>query len=179
MKKINVIDLDKTLIPYDSFEKLVKKEIRHFNLIAIYLTILRVLRFIPPGNYKEKITNLMRKKYGKTYFVNFAKNLYNDIDSLVLEEVHKESDYNTINVIISASPDLYVNYLVEEMNWVGLGSYFDENKKFIHLHGIGKIIWLKENFPVEDFQYNLAISDSSSDDELLKLFKKEIKWISH
>lgn len=178
MKNINVIDLDKTLIPYDSFGKLVKNEVKEFKLKVIYLTILRVLRLISLEIYKGKITLWFEENHNKKFFKKYVQNIYTDIDSEVLKEVNKESDKQTINILLSASPDIYVKYLIKELDWVGSGSYY-ENKKFIHLHGKGKINWIKKNFPKDDFQYRLAISDSATDDDLLKMFKKEIKWILH
>ena len=176
MKIINVIDLDKTLIPYDSFGKIIKNEIKNFRLKVIYLTILRVLRLISLEIYKGKITHWLERYHNKAFFERFAQNIHDDIDSEVLKEVNKESNSQTINILLSASPDIYVKYLIIEMDWVGSGSYF-ENKKFIHLHGKGKINWLIKNFPKDKFKYQLAISDSATDDDLLKMFKKEIKWI--
>lgn len=176
MKNINVIDLDKTLIPYDSFGKLIKSEIKNFRLRIIILTILRVLRLISPENYKEKVTLWLEKNYNKEFFENFAQTIHSHIDSRVLKEVDKESDIQTINVLLSASPNIYVKHLIKEMNWAGSGSYH-ENMQFFHLHGQGKVNWVKNNFPKEKYQYHLAISDSDTDDELLKMFKKEIKWI--
>lgn len=176
-KKINVIDLDKTLIPYDSFEKLVKIQIRNLNLKVIYYTAFRVLRFISLEDYKKKITNLIKLKFDNDYFENFATRLFDDIDKNVLEKINIESESTSINILLSASPNIYVKYLVKKMKWVGTGSYFDENKTFIHLHGKGKIIWIHNNYPPEEYQYHFAISDSCTDDNLLKLFKINIKWI--
>lgn len=178
MKIINVIDLDKTLIPYDSFGKLIKNEVKELKLKVIYLTILRVLRLISLEIYKGKITLWLEKNHDKKFFEKLAENIYTDINLEVLKEVNKVSDKETINVLLSASPDVYVKYLIKELDWVGSGSYYDNNN-FIHLHGKGKINWIKKNFPEDKFKYQLAISDSATDDDLLKMFKKEIKWILH
>lgn len=175
-KKINVIDLDKTLIPYDSFRVLVKKEIFKFNLRIILFTKLRILRIISLEKYKGYIIPLIEKKYDDSFFKEFALSLYRDMDSLVLKEVQKETDNNTINILLSASPDFYVKHLIEELKWQGKGSYFDNSDKFLHLYGSSKISWVKGNYDESEFEYNMAISDSSTDDKLLTLFQRKIKW---
>lgn len=176
-RKINVIDLDKTLIPYDSFRILVKKEVLNFNWDIIGYTLFRVLRLMSLEKYKEKIIPVIDEKYDDSFFNDFAINLYKDLDSRVLKEIQDETDENTINILLSASPNFYVKYLVEDLKWLGAGSYFNNAGKFIHLHGKGKISWVKSNFNENEYHYNLAISDSSSDDNLLNLFQKKIKWI--
>lgn len=177
-KKINVIDLDKTLIPYDSFRLLAIREILKGNLRIISITVLRIVRLISLKKYKEIAIQNIDKKYDKYFFNEYALKLYQDIDSRVLEKILKETDNNTINVLLSASPDLYVKYLVNKLNWIGSGSYINDEGVFKHLHGKQKIKWVKKNFHFIDYNYNLAISDSSTDDDLLDLFSVKIKWIA-
>ena len=176
MKKVNVIDLDKTLIPFDSFERIVKREVLSFNTAVFIYAIARVLRLISLKDLKKKVSIVLEKKYENSYFIAFANELYASIDDRVMDEVSDETDSNTLNILLSASPDSYVKLLAEKLNWMGQGSYFDEHD-YRHLHSEGKILWLENNYPINEFKYNLAISDSSTDDELLKLFKKRIKWI--
>lgn len=85
-RKINVIDLDKTLIPYDSFRILVKKEVLNFNWDIIGYTLFRVLRLMSLEKYKEKIIPVIDEKYDDSFFNDFAINLYKDLDSRVLKE---------------------------------------------------------------------------------------------
>ena len=79
--------------------------------------------------------------------------------------------------MVSASPDLYVQLLIERLKWEGKGSFLKADGGINHLYEENKILWVQENFPKNKYSYNMSISDSSSDDKLLKLFKKEIKWI--
>jgi len=176
-KSINIIDLDKTLISYDSFRFLIKKELMRFDLYITGLTILRIIRLITMFTYKERITIHLRKKYRATYFKNFADKLFLDINKEVLNLIAEETEENTINILVSASPNLFVKYVIKKLNWEGKGSYFDREGSFIHLYNKNKISWLKENYKLEDYNYNFAISDSSTDDELLSLFNKKNKWI--
>lgn len=177
-KKINVIDLDKTLIPYDSFRLLAIEEIKKGNMKVIIITLLRVIRLISLKKYKEIAIQTLDKKYDKYFFKEFALKLYKDIDSIVLKKILDETDDNTINVLLSASPDLYVKYLINKLNWIGSGSYINDSGIFIHLHGNQKRNWIKKKYYFRDYNYNLAISDSPSDDNLLDLFKIKIKWMA-
>lgn len=176
MKKINVIDLDKTLIPYDSFGVLIKREIKKGNLSIFFSVLVRVLRLRSNAKFKEIITKKITSK-PVVFFSEFAEEILKAIDPKVQQLIDKETDDNTINILVSASPDVYVQPLIKKMNWQGSGSFFDANLNFNHLYGKGKIKWLKENFNPDSYIYNFAISDSSSDDELLSLFKKKKKWI--
>lgn len=177
-KNINVIDLDKTLIPYDSFRVLIKKDLYKFDLFVVLFTFLRVFRLISMKNYKKHLIKHLQKKHKTIYFKKFAKKLNKDIDKDVLSLVYKETDDKTINILLSASPDIFVKYLIEKLNWKGKGSYFDEKEKFAHLYGKEKINWLQKNYSNKIYNYNFAISDSASDEELLSFFDKNIMWKS-
>lgn len=176
--KINVIDLDKTLIPYDSFRILIKKEIFKLNLVILFYSIYRFFGWYSGELYKQKVLSVLIRKYTDSYYKEFALKLYNDIDVRVVHKIQLETKENTLNVLVSASPNLYVKHLIDKLGWMGSGSYFNDKSNFIHLHGKGKIFWLEENFNKKIFDYNMAISDSSTDNNLLTLFNRGIKWIS-
>lgn len=174
--KINVIDLDKTLIPYDSFRLFIKNEIVKLDLTVFFYTTLRILRIISLEKYKERLIIYLDKKYNAFYFNEFALKIFNDIDLKVLRIIQKRTDEHTYNILISASPNLYVKKLIEKLEWDGSGSYLDESGKFIHLHGKGKLNWLDTKYKNNKYMYNFAISDSPTDDNLLALFKRKLKW---
>jgi len=176
-KSINVIDLDKTLIPYDSFRQLIKNELIKFSIGLTYISLMRVLRLISMHSYKERVMTYFDKKYSSQFFKDFASKLFLDIDEKVLRIISKETGPSTINILISASPNSFVKYLILELNWKGMGSYFDNENNFMHLYGKNKINWLEFNYSRSDYDYNFAISDSDSDDKLLAMFKKGKKWI--
>ena len=178
-QQINVIDLDKTLIPYDTFRLLVKQKIVDFDLYIIKLTILRVFRFLSSEKYKNRIIWYFDLRYNDEYFINFTNRILRDIDNKVLELIKNETENGTINILLSASPDFFVKHVIFKLGWVGKGSYFEENGNFIHIYGKNKINWLLTHYSSINFVYNFAISDSSSDDDLLLLFKKNIKWTLH
>jgi phosphoserine phosphatase len=176
--RINVIDLDKTLIPYDSFRVLIIREISIFNLDVIFIVFKRMLRILNQYQFKSRLIESMRLKRDIGYFDSFAKELFMDIDNDVLSLVKNETNSNTRNILISASPNLYVSALIKLLEWNGSGSYFDENDNFQHLYGKGKIEYLIEKYPPQSYDYHLSVSDSITDDELLNLFKIGKKWIS-
>ena len=169
MKKINVIDLDHTLINYDSFRELVKLELYKLNIYVLAITLLRLIRFISLNSFKVKIIKFYEKKYNEDFFINFSKVIYGRIDKNILTIINQETDENTTNVLLSASPNIYVKYLVDLLSWEGSGSFF-ENSTFYHMHGANKVNWILKNYNKKEFKYNFSISDG--DIQLLKLFKK-------
>ena len=175
-KKINVIDLDKTLLPYDSFRVLVKKEIKSLNIFVGLVTLLRILRLIGPFQYKEMISKHLKKKKSEEYFISFANSLIPDFDKRLISIIDSKTDSNTTNVLLSASPHLYVRYLIKKLAWKGTGSYFNDDNKFIPIFGDKKISWLKKNFSDKSYLYNYSVSDSKSDLKLLKLFTESDLW---
>lgn len=175
MKKINVIDLDDTLLPYDSFRRLIKGELKQLNLSVWFWVVCRKLRLISGTLFKEKLTRFFNKKYPNSFYKSFATKLHKDLDSLVFDLILSKSDVDTTNILLSASPDLYVKELVSLLGWEGQGSYFD-GSNFIHLHGSEKLKWLHHNYSKENFEYNFSISDSSSDSLLLEEFKNSVLW---
>lgn len=173
--KINVIDLDKTLIPYDSFRLLVKTELYKFDVYVASLVMFRKLKLIPNRKFKSKLVVHLTSKYEDDYFKKFAKKIYNDIDLKIINLVQEETDDFTVNVLLSASPNIFVRHLVKQLGWAGSGSYVDSYGKFIHLYGKEKIIWLGKTYQRDKYYYNFATSDSFSDYELLSLFNKNHK----
>ncbi len=178
MKTINVIDLDGTLLPYDSFRRLVKSQLKRMNGYLWLLTALRVLRIISGYRYKKLCTRYWEHNRSISFFERYAGKLFEDIDKKVLDIVRLKTDANTTNIILSASPDSYVKRLVLLLDWQGRGSYF-EGRRFVHLYADEKIKWLVSHYPRHAFTYHFAISDSPSDDSLRALFHESLLWNGH
>lgn len=89
----------------------------------------------------------------------------------VIQMIVEETDHETVNVLISASPEDYVRQIAQNLGWPCIASEL-RNGHFIHCYGQNKIKLLQKHFPREKFEYNFAISDSSSDLALLQMFKK-------
>jgi len=124
---------------------------------------------------KKLLTVHTGKKYDQSYLDNYANTIYKDIDNRVLNNVLSKTDKDTHNILISASPHLYVKRIIELLEWKGSGSYFEEGK-FINLYSQEKVNWLSNNYPSSKFKYYFAISNCHSDDYLLNLFEKSIFW---
>ena len=172
MKQLNVIDLDKTLLPYDSFQKYIFLFLKNknFKLKILFLIILRKIRLLSLASFKKKIIEIARtdEKYDDK-MKKFSDNLYLEIDNSVTEMIRNNTNNNTINVLCTASPEDYVKKLAKKKDWLYLCTSLN-NGDFMHMHGRQKAISIKSQFPDSTFKYNFAISDSNSDLELLKLF---------
>lgn len=168
-QKLNVIDLDNTLIPFDSFRLLLIKQIKNFNIRVSFFTALRLLRIISQPAYKRLIVDFIKNEKYNSLINSFANDLVKSIDNALMGTVQKHTDSYTINVLCSASPGIYVEPLADQLGWVGYGSNYYKGK-FIHLYGENKISFITKKYPKQEFHYNFAVSDSKSDLELLKMF---------
>jgi len=169
--KINVIDLDNTLIPFDSFQKLVLNYVIKCNCKITIITFLRFVRLIKASYFKEKIINILEKENAiSEMYKDFAEKVLINIneDILKIVEAHSKDD-DVINILCSASPKGYVQIIAEKLGWIGYGSGY-YNGKFINMYGKNKEKFIKERYPIDRYKYNFAISDSESDINLLKLF---------
>jgi phosphoserine phosphatase len=178
MQKINVIDLDDTLLPYDSFRRLVIREVKKFDLHVVFVLILRMLKIISSEKFKKYISNYCVSKYNVSDIKTFALSVFNDLNQDVLNIVNQNTDRGTINVLISASPHFYVKEIIKILGWEGSGSYY-QSSVFYNLYSNKKKEWLNNNYPKEVYEYNFAISDSSTDLSLMKDFAASILWNKH
>lgn len=173
-QKINVIDLDGTLIPYDSFRKytivfLTKRESCHLVFIML---MLRILKIIDLGTFKKTIILAARKvnNYEKM-MKKFARDLYDDIDLHIMKTIYEHVDLQTINILCTASAEDYISHLARLLQWKYVCSKIDEERQsFTHLYGNNKMRAVEELYPSNEYSYNFAISDSLADKELLSKF---------
>lgn len=170
MIKINVIDFDKTLIPFDSFRIYVKLGIKKLNIRTIFFSLLRMFRIINNETFKKKIMglNIINKKE----IESFKSFLLMSIDNIVLEKIKEHTTNTTINILCSASPDFYVSAIAKELNMIGYGSFFNAKKEFFHMYGKKKVEYILKNYPKRQYHYNYSISDSNTDILLLSLFEE-------
>jgi phosphoserine phosphatase len=176
MKKINVIDLDSTLLPYNSlihFVWLFMKNRRCCIPLLLYLTQ-RMMGKITKEEYLKKILITVRKKtHYEKKVKKFGLSLYDDIRKPMLHFISENTDESTINILCTESPEDYVRYLCEKLGWPYISSTLNSNdENFIHMFGQNKVIAVQKMYPKQNYTYNLAMSDNISDRELLKLFDK-------
>ena len=175
-KKINVIDLDSTLLPHNSlinFVLLFMKNKQCFIPVLYYLEQ-RITEKITKEEFLKKIMITARKttKYEKKV-KKFGLSLYDDIHKPMLSFILQNTDEFTINILCTASPEDYVKYLCEKLGWPYISTTLDNNdEKFIHMFGHNKVIAVQKMYPKQKYIYHLAMSDNISDQELLKLFDK-------
>ena len=176
--RINVIDLDGTLIPYDSFRKyvyhfLVKRSA--FIHIAI-LILLRLTRSISPAIFKKHVVKKSRKvpSYSQN-LVEFSNCVIRDFDQKIVLQIKEHTDDKTINVLCSASPEDYVSLIASKLNWQFIASKLDQqSSEFLHMHGANKLSAIQKKYPAGVYVYNFAISDSESDAGLIDKFQYKI-----
>ena len=178
MKKINVIDLDNTLLQYDSFRKYILIFLRNKQtaLHILPLMILRKLRLLNSSAFKKRVIEIGRKIDNYNDKMNeFSNQLFADIDNSIIETVRNYTASETINILCTASPEDYVKHLADLLGWEYLASHLDSEKNyFVHMHGRIKVEMIKKLYPEDRFRYNFAISDSQSDEELLKAFESYV-----
>ncbi len=173
MISINVIDFDKTLIPFDSFRAFVLKEIRRFRLSFLLISVLRFIRIINAGTYKRLIINIVLKSSFDSFRLeSFCDDLFGNIDSHVSDIIKEKTDNNTINILCSASPDFYISAIASKLGWKGYGSHINDDGQFLHLYGSNKKEFILKYFPKSEYNYKFSISDSKSDLSLLELFEE-------
>lgn len=170
-QNIIVVDLDETLLPFDTMRYLTYRHI--FIPQVIYYIAIRKIRLISSYVFKEKLMKLLLRIRGDRYFEVFVDEINSKIDSEILNKIFYHQNSQTQIILLSASPDYYVSKIAQKNNWVGFGSTFKKlgNKKNLHLYGVEKLKFILKYYPQQMFSYKYAVSDSDSDIELLKRFE--------
>ena len=168
--KINVIDLDKTLIRYDSFRAYVFEFIKKGKAYLVFIILKRLFRFISNSEFKKDVVLYCRrqKNYEKT-IITFVNMIYSDINQNIFVKIDSKSDEDTINILCSGSISDYIDPLAKKIGWRSISTVITNNS-INHNHGKQKIINLQKEYPSNVYSYNFSISDSHYDLDLLKLF---------
>jgi phosphoserine phosphatase len=179
MRKINVIDLDKTLISYDSFFKLYLIYLKKPNCFLLLFTIgiLRKLKIISASQFARIVYQKISRQTNYEYLCrNLANKIIHDVNKDVVEMIKNHTDTDTINLLCSASPVDYVQLVAKAFDWLYAGSNIDSDGNFYHMYAENKLKFIKENFPETNYYYNFAISDSQTDSQLLSIFANKILY---
>lgn len=177
-KRLNVIDLDHTLISKDSLRLFVFMFLKRKDYFfpVIRLIMLRFFGSINPAEFLKRLLVVVRKERQYDRLLrDFSERLFKLIDQDVYEQVINRTDDHTINVLCTASPSDYVIYLAGKLNWNYIASTFDDgNTIFTRMYGSAKIDAILNRYPKEMFDYSFAISDHESDLSLLRLFNEYV-----
>lgn len=176
--KINVIDLDGTLVPYDSFQRyaliFLRKRKSLFKILL--MSVLRFFKLIDAGTFKKAVILTARDIDNYEEIMRkFASKLHDDIDMKILDITNEQKDSMTTNVLCTASAEDYTRYLAELLQWEYVCSRIDGQRGvFVHLYGKNKISAIEQLYPSSEYIYNFAISDSLADKDLLSKFEHSI-----
>jgi phosphoserine phosphatase len=172
MTSLNVIDLDNTLVPYDTLFKYVILKIKTGDLRILIFTLLRKLRIINKSKYSQIVFRSVAH-CDKHFLDHFIREQYNNVDVKVINIIRNHSlpAQNTINVVCSASPSNYVKPIAELLGFTGIGSEYI-NGIYTHMYGGQKKNTIFHRYPKSEFIYNFAISDSKSDLDMLLCFNE-------
>ena len=174
-KKINFIDLDNTLLPYNSFTRFVFYFMMNLKLFfpLLFLSFLRIIGFKRRDSYQKSVLLLTRKipDY-ELKLKDFSLLLYRDIKTSIQQVIQDYTDENTINVLCTASPEDYVHYFCEKLkDWKYLCSTLDKQSgSFYHMYGPNKLEVFTTIYKKDFYKYNVGLSDSKTDLDLLRLF---------
>jgi len=175
-KKINIIDLDSTLLPHNSliyYVLLFMKNQRCFLQVIFYLEQRITGKITKEEFLKKSMITARKTTHYKKKVKKFGLSLYDDIRKPMLRFILQNTDEFTINILCTASPEDYVKYLCEKLGWPCISTTLDNNdENFIHMYGQNKVTAVQKLYPKQNYIYNLAMSDNISDRELLLLFDK-------
>jgi HAD superfamily hydrolase (TIGR01490 family) len=190
MNKIALFDIDKTLIPYDSFLKWIKLVLNKKKIGWLKVPGLVLLGLTTIGNpkkltrYKEKWLSLadglseaeVAEFSGKFVAERIIPDLKDGVENVVRE--YKKAGYTII--FATASPEVYFRYLAEYFDvdyFFGTRAEFCDGKWKIvgeNCKGQEKIRRILEKLPENeiDKEESVGFSDSMSDYPYAQLVKK-------
>lgn len=173
MTRLNVIDLDGTLLPYDSFRKLV---LANLDSEVVLTLLMRMSRLCDRKQTAERLHSSLRGRLADDLWVGeFCEQLKGDLRLNLLAMVNNHSLADTTNLLLSASPTEYVSVLADHLGFEGVGSHWSE-ERYHHMYGDAKREYVLANYPADEYAYNFALADSASDQALMDLFETSC-WV--
>lgn len=166
MKILYAYDFDGTMIPYDSFRRYLWHLMKLKPVRIGWLLMLRKMRLLSAERLKERVTRMVtHSETLKQDAKRFAKRIVYDVQMPVIAP--KES----IVLIISASPDVYMRYVAEALACELLSSSMQDGT-YVEMYGETKKTWIKQLYPKAEYVWTYAASDSASDECWMKEFKQ-------
>ena len=171
MIKLFVLDFDKTLIPYDSWNMFIRMLFKKHPLKIGFILLLRKVKLINRKELKRKVTDFVERRMQlEELSQNFIQQVSKDVklpSCLFADEGEKEI------IVLSASPMIYMRhlgtYLKCQCEIVG-SDYI--NGEYVEMCGEQKRKYLENHYHFDRYMYEYALSDSESDMIWMKLFNK-------
>jgi phosphoserine phosphatase len=170
MRDLCVFDLDGTLIPYDSFGRIVRGSLAaHPQLIAAGLA--RKAGLISRAGFARMAHRRLICGLGSDALQRIADGVAADVISARRRLIGDWRAKGTFVVLMSASPDEYVTLAGRALGFdASHGSEF-RGTEYLHLYGRNKLDFLDQYYPSEAWRRVFAIADSPSDRALLAAFE--------
>jgi phosphoserine phosphatase len=175
--RLNVIDLDHTLLRFDSLRRLL---LQQMNVDLLWLVACRGARVIGRAAFAARVHDALRQLLtDRSWVESFARSLCAELDQRALAHARAHMSPGDLTLIVSSAPEEYVSVLARELGYVGLGSRLTSaGRPYFHCFGPNKLLLLQERYPPERHEYHFAMSDSRSDIPLLALFAVGHLWDS-
>ena len=167
------LDLDKTLLTKDSSLLFIKK---HYNMSILYNSVLRKLRFHTKKYFYSQLTLQCKQILSSEKLDIFVKDLKAFLNKEIFEFAKSKKSEGYQVVVVTSSPNYYVEPLVNSIGFENISSHYDDNGNFIFLHDIEKYNQISFRYPASDYNYDIGISDNDSDLIISQYFKNWIKY---
>lgn len=169
MQRLNVIDLDHTLLSIDSFRCFILK---HGGARVFMPLARRLLRRTDTAAFAREMCAALQDKLEDTALVGcFARSLRAKINRTVWERIQAEICPYDVTLLVSASPEEYVSEFAVLLGFAAGFGTRGRGEAFFHCRAGNKITCVQEAYPPEAYEYHFSISDSRDDLDLLRLFK--------
>jgi phosphoserine phosphatase len=175
MNSIAVFDLDGTLIPYDSFSRLVRGNLLKMPSLLI-AALLRRSGKLDRLQFAQKAQFILHDLLSSTKETDA---LCSEIIAAIPHDrrrlIEQWKTSGAMTILLSASPADYVVPLGQKLGFDQSFGSGDFHGVFRHLHGIGKRQFIDENFPASQWRRAFAIADHPSDEALLEAFDEVVR----
>jgi phosphoserine phosphatase len=173
MRDLCVFDLDGTLIPYDSFGRIVRGSLAaHPQLIAAGLA--RKAGVISRDGFARMAHRRLVCSLDGDALKRIADGVAADTIPARRRLIGDWRGKGAFVVLMSASPHEYVKLAGMALGFdAAHGSEF-RGADYLHLYGRKKLEFLDQHYPPEAWRRVFAIADSPSDSALLAAFEEQI-----
>jgi HAD superfamily phosphoserine phosphatase-like hydrolase len=164
MIQLCAYDFDKTLVPYDSYNRYLKHLFVLRPITIGVLLLLRKMRIMSSKSLKKKVTDIVSRSERLTRDAHWYAN------KIVYDIQVPQINGNSL-LIISASPKIYMQYIAEHLQCQLICSDYIDNQ-YVEMYGEVKAKYLYQYYPMSEYEYVYAMSDSESDMCWMKEFKQ-------